>query len=279
VCDILINIYIDVYFAALYLKQMENNKNYGFDMSQFIKAVQRFENETGGDSNIFDQFVIRTAQTYPSINIKELFMTEKQRKKNKKLVAPKIQIVHPRKINESLRMTVINKQLIRSTQDNIALLPPKNVTDSKMKTTTYSCYLNLGCNFVTDRFHALKRHVRAHIDEKNQKEDVMATIENERIFQKQITSSSTPKVNEGNKSVPNAGNRESVLELAEVSQICDSVTTELLTDQKSRPLDPKTAYKHTTNDENSDLEETYSVYKRVTDWLHKSYEIMIKHNN
>lgn len=136
---------------ALYKRQQKGNGLAGFFvMKNFISDVKLAERETGGNENIFVELESRTeVVVQPHINIRELFVTEKDRRKRSKSLLT------------SRTHSAFEKKKKKSTNT-----PCKPIT---MISGVYWCHIKKGCGFNSKRFDNLKRHMKMHEEEDKQK--------------------------------------------------------------------------------------------------------------
>lgn len=138
-----------VVLIALYKRQLKGSAVIGnFVMKNFISDVKLAERETGGDEDIFVELENKSKVVQPHINISELFVSSKDRKKKKKsLLVPKTHSAFENK-----------KKCVNTSCKAITMI-----------SGVYWCHIKKGCGFNSKRFENLKRHMKMHEEEDKQK--------------------------------------------------------------------------------------------------------------
>lgn len=143
-------------FIVLYIRQKNKGTTVGgFEMINFIDDVKNVEKDIGGDIHIFDKFIEKNKseedKKMSKINIKDLFITEKERKKRE------------RDERRSLSSTSVNKS--KPNNKNTTSLQNPRKTISKMPIAP-QCFVCPFCDdFSTNRYNNLKWHMDAHKNE------------------------------------------------------------------------------------------------------------------
>lgn len=180
---------ICIYFAGCFKKQLKEKKDqlHGVDMKKFVRDVCRFENKTGGDPNIFEQFEEKSPPR-PLVNINQLFVTNKELRKKSKTKS-----VRGRK---SLPESKISTPLLISKKPST----PKAKTTRVATTLSSSiapgskgfvCYFGTHkkCSFITNRYEHLKRHMAEHKAQDDELKNQPATSSKSSSTKAQSTSS------------------------------------------------------------------------------------------
>jgi len=156
-----------MYFTALYKNQLKGFAVIGkFDMNNFKNEVISMERLIGGDIYIFEN--LKEKKEIVKSIVKEFFTPTNTKKSKKKEVERK-----------SLPAPKLPKTLKTPNQPKPKpVSKPRTSTQSqvgkafKSSATGYSCHSQAGCDFTTNRFENLKRHMLTH---KNDPADVVTT--------------------------------------------------------------------------------------------------------
>lgn len=178
----------------MYVKQKKSQSiRYAFDMEKFVEDVHTIEKEIeGGNVNIFEQFQRASVNNTTQI-IRDLFSTKKQKQKKKEQEKK----MEYRKSLPNIRPPVPKKPV-----------PKKVMNPDPVVNPLFRCQLKDGCNFTTNRFDNLKRHMAVH---KTENDEVTATkktsIANKSTSGSISSSVNTNKVTQSSKKRKNVKNK------------------------------------------------------------------------
>ncbi|VVC41688.1 PWWP domain [Cinara cedri] len=135
---------------SLYLKEQKGTKIQNVEMKNFLKDVVEFEKEIGGDINIFKEFENEDKEHAPPPKelIKELFVSSKSTKKSL------TNFKTPLQLTKSLKSAGPSKF-----QENPVSKTRASSIQSSRRDGNFVCHLKDGCNFTTNRYEILKRHM------------------------------------------------------------------------------------------------------------------------
>ncbi|VVC41680.1 Hypothetical protein CINCED_3A002642 [Cinara cedri] len=133
---------------SLYLKELKGTKTQNVEMANFIKDVIMFEEQINGNVDIFKVFEKKFENNPPPKElIKELFVSSKSTKKSLTNKTP------------SQSRTSLKSRGPLKFQENPVRKSRASIQPSGSFDGNFACHLKDGCNFTTNRYETLKRHM------------------------------------------------------------------------------------------------------------------------